>query len=103
VSETSHLFNLGAGDGESSEDSTDISAILHGDDSQLVFLVDPDEERFCGVVEDSSAFWPVTVKSAGFKEAITLFEEEVICNELVSLLVGHGAKRVEGSSELTFK
>ena len=103
MGETSDLLNLSAGIRESGEDGSDISSILHGNDSELVLLVDPDEERFCGVVEDASALGPVTVKSTSLKEAITLLEQEVVSNELVSLLVGHGAKRVEGSSELTVK
>jgi hypothetical protein len=45
---------------------------LHGDDSELVLLVDPDEEGLGVVVEDASAAWPVTVEVAGLKESIAL-------------------------------
>ena len=89
MGETSDLFNLSAGVRESSEDGSNISAILHGNNSELVLLIDPDEERFCGVVEDSSALGPVTVKSTSLKETITLLKEEVVSNELVSLNIGH--------------
>lgn len=37
------------------------SALLHGDDAQVVFLVDPDEESLVGVVVDAAGFGPVAV------------------------------------------
>ena len=54
------------------EDLTDIGAVLHRDDSQLVLLVDPDQEGLGVVVENTSAVRPVAVEVAGFKEAIAL-------------------------------
>ena len=33
----------------------DVTALLHGDDPELVLLVDPHEERLLGVVEDATA------------------------------------------------
>ena len=69
----------------------------------MVFLVDPDEEGFLVVVEDSSSFWPVSVEVAGIEEAVTLFEEEMIVNKLLLLLWSHGPKRVEGSGKFTLE
>jgi hypothetical protein len=40
-------------------------------------------------VENASAFGPVTVKTAGFKETVALFEQEVIIDQLLLLLRGH--------------
>jgi hypothetical protein len=45
---------------------------LHGDDSELVLLVDPDEESLGVVVEDASAGWPVSVEVAGLEESVAL-------------------------------
>ena len=39
--------------GEALEDALDVAALLHGDDPELVLLVDPDEEGLLGVVEDA--------------------------------------------------
>jgi hypothetical protein len=55
---------VGGGSAQSLEDSSDISALLHGDDSQLILFVDPDEEGLGVVVEDTSARRPVSVESA---------------------------------------
>ena len=101
MGETSDLFNLSACVRESGEDSSDISSILHGNNSELVLLIDPDEERFGSVVENASALGPLTVKSASLKEAVTLLEKEVVSDELVSLFVTHGTKRVKSSSKFS--
>jgi len=52
---------------------------LHGDDSELILLVDPDQESLGVVVEDTSARWPVSVEVASLKESVTLpiFEKTV--------------------------
>ena len=46
--------------GEPVEHSPHVPTILHGDDSKLVLLVDPGEESFVFVMEDSSSFGPVS-------------------------------------------
>ena len=103
MSELSNLLNLCSGCGKSSENSTDISTLLHRNDSQLVLLIDPDEESLFVVVEDTSAFRPVSVKTTSIKESISFLEEEVISNQLLLLFWSHGSKRVESTSKLTFK
>ena len=72
VGELGDLLDGGGGSGETVEDGTDVSTLLHGDDSELVLFVDPDEEGLLIVVEDSSAIWPVTVETAGGEVLITL-------------------------------
>ena len=64
MGEFSLLLNGGSGTGESLEDSSDISTRLHGDDTELILLIDPDEEGLVVVVEDTSAIGPVTVETA---------------------------------------
>jgi len=83
--ELSYSLNVGASFGESSEDSSNISSILHGDDSELVFFIDPDEESLLIVMEDASALWPFSVEITSLQESVSLFKEEVIVNELLSL------------------
>ena len=48
-------FNLGGGSAESVEDLNNSSSLLHGDDSKLIFFVDPDKEGLGIVMEDTSA------------------------------------------------
>ena len=71
VGELSDCLDSGSSTGKTIEDSMDVSAWLHRDDSELILLIDPDKEGLVIVVENSSARWPVTVKSASFEEAVT--------------------------------
>jgi len=72
VGETGDCLNSLGGTRETVEDGTDVSTLLHGDDTELILFVNPDEESLGGVVEDASALWPVAVKAASFQETITL-------------------------------
>jgi hypothetical protein len=67
----------------------------------LIFLVDPGQESLVGVVENTSAFGPVTVKAARLEETVSLFKEEVIVNQLLLLFCSHRSERVISSSKLT--
>jgi len=79
------FLNLSSSNRESSEDSKDIGSWLHGDNSELILFVNPDQESFILVVEDTSSRWPVSVETARLKESVSFFEEEVIGNQLLSL------------------
>jgi len=94
VGEFSFGLNDVGGISESLEDSLDIGALLHGDDSKLILLINPDEEVLGGVVEDTSSFWPVSLESSGFKEFISTLEKEMIGDKLFLLGFGHSLKRV---------
>ena len=72
VGELGDLLDGGGGAGKTSEDLSDVSAWLHGDDSELILFIDPDEEGLVVVVEDSSAGWPVTVETAGSEVLVAL-------------------------------
>ena len=72
VSECANLLDDGGGSAESVEDFLDTSTLLHGDDSKLIFFVDPDEESLGIIVEDTSTRWPVSVQVACFKESVSL-------------------------------
>jgi len=63
VSELAVLFNLRSSSTESLENGFDVSTWLHGNDSQLILLVDPDEESLSIVMENTSARWPVSIEA----------------------------------------
>ena len=103
MSELSNLFDLPCCSCKSSENCSDVGTLLHGDDPELVLFIDPNKEGLLVVVENTSALWPVAVETTGIEEAITLFEQEVIVNQLLLLLWSHGSKRVEGTGKLSFE
>jgi hypothetical protein len=53
---------------------------LHGNDSKLVFFVDPDKECLIVVVEDATSFGPVVFQTTRFEIFVTTFEEEMVSN-----------------------
>jgi len=103
VGELSDLLDLGSGNRESLEDLADVGAWLHGDDSKLILLVDPDEEGLVVIVEDTTGLWPFTLETARLKVLVTSLEEEVISDELLLLGVSHGSQRVVFTLELAIE
>jgi hypothetical protein len=94
VGEFSFGLNLVGGISESLENLLDVGTLLHGNNSELILLVDPDKESLGVVVEDTSSLWPVSLETAGFKIFITTLEKEMISDELVLLSWGHLWERV---------
>ena len=74
VSELGHGLDVGGSTSETFEDGTNVGARLHGDDTELILLVDPDEESLGVVVEDTTAAGPVAVQATSLEEAVTLPE-----------------------------
>jgi len=72
VSEFGDFLNSLGSSAESVEDLLDTSSFLHRDDSELIFFIDPNEERLGVIVEDTSTGWPVSVQVACFKEPVSL-------------------------------
>ena len=103
VGEFSLLLNFSGSACKSTENSTDISTLLHRDNTELIFFVDPSEESLGIVVEDTSAFRPVTVKTTSLEETVTLLEQEVVVNQLLLLLRSHRAKRIISSLKVTLE
>ena len=60
----------------------------------MIFLVDPDEESLILVVEDTSTVGPVSIQTYSLEESVSLLEEEVIVNELLSLLLSQLVQRI---------
>ena len=75
VGELDDLLDGGGTTREALEDLAEVGTLLHGDDAELVLLVDPDQEGLVSVVEDTTAVGPVTVQTAGLKEAVALSKQ----------------------------
>ena len=101
MSELSNFLDFRGGTGKPTENGTDISTLLHGDDSELVLLVHPSKESLLIVVEDTATLGPVTVEATSFQETVTLLEKEVIVDKLLLLGWGHRLKGVVGSFKIT--
>ena len=101
VGELSLLLNLSSSDGEALEHLTDVGAVLHGDDTELILLIDPDEESLGVVVEDTTSLGPFTLETGTLKILVTTLEKEVVRNKLLLLALGHGGERVVLTLELT--
>jgi len=57
---------------ESIENFNNTGSILHGNNSKLIFFIDPDEESLGFIVEDTSTGWPVSVEIASSQESVSL-------------------------------
>ena len=90
VGEFSFLFDLTGGGGKSLEDLEDVGSLLHGDDSELILLINPHEEGLGIVMEDTSVFGPLSLKSSGLEIFVSTLEKEMIGDKLFLLGIGHG-------------
>merc|ERR1719370_228437 len=89
---------------ESCEYGLHVTALFHGDDSGVIFFVDPDQEVFLVVVEDTSTIWPVTSHTSGGQKRGNWFvEQEVIVDELILLGISHALERVVLASKVGWK
>merc|ERR1719402_2009374 len=61
-----------------------ISSLLHGDDAELILLVDPDEEGLLPVVEDATTLRPVALHTSHLQVPVSGDEEEVVVNQLLA-------------------
>ena len=81
MSEGKCLLDVGGSTAEAVEDLLNASTRLHGDDTKLVFFIDPDEERLGVIVENASTGRPVAVQITGLQESIALLEKEMVVNQ----------------------
>jgi hypothetical protein len=91
VSKFGFFLDSGGSNSKSRENSTNVSTLLHRYDSKLILFVNPDQESLFLVVEDSSASWPVSVESTRLQESVSLFEQEVIGDQLFLIFFSHGS------------
>lgn len=86
----------------SGENGFDVTVFLHGNDSDVVLFVDPDEKIFSAVVPDTSGIWPVSSHTGGEQEwGDWLVEQEVVVDELVLFSLSHFFQWVVFTGELT--
>ena len=71
-----HLFDFLRRLSKTCEYLSDVSALLHRNNSELVFLIDPNKESLVIVVEDATTLRPVPVETGGLQEAVSLLEKE---------------------------
>lgn len=89
--------------GESIEDLSDISSLLHGDNSEMVLFVQPDQEGLVVVVEDTSGFRPLPIETCCFKVLVAFLEQEMIISHLFLLLGSEFTQLVVCSLEISLK
>jgi len=101
IGEFSFLLDVSGGGGKSLEDLEDVGSLLHGDDSELILLINPHEEGLGIVVEDTSVFGPLSLKSSRLEIFVSTLEEEMIGDELFLLGLGHGLEGVVFTLKIT--
>merc|ERR1719490_352927 len=89
--------------GKPGEDLLHISSLLHGDDAELILLVDPDEESLLLVVEDATTLRPVTLHTSNGQVPVSGDEEEMVVNELLADLLVHASQRVVVSGKVRWE
>merc|ERR1719481_1377617 len=85
------------------KDSPDISTHLHGDNTELIFLIDPGEEGLVLVVEDSATLRPVTLHASNLEVGVAGDKEEVVVDQLLPHLLVHASERVVGASKVALQ
>lgn len=63
---------------ESIEDFFDSSSLLHRNNSELILLIDPDEESLGLVMEDTTTRGPVSVEITSFKEPVSFSKRKML-------------------------
>merc|ERR1719290_637067 len=87
---------------KAAEDSLHVAALLHGDDTDVIFFVHPHKEVLLVVVPDAATLGPVTSASGGCEEhAGGLLKQEVVVDELLHGLVVHGGQGVVLARQVT--
>jgi hypothetical protein len=74
VRESGNLFDVSASSGKTIKYSLKVCAILHGNDSKLIFLIDPYKESLILIVENTSSVGPISIESYSFEESVSLFK-----------------------------
>jgi hypothetical protein len=103
VREFANCLNVSSGSRKSIENLSNSSSWLHGYDSKLVFFVNPNEESLSVIMEDTSTRWPVSVEVTCLQESISLFEKEMVINQLLLNLFVHAIEWVEGTFKISSK
>merc|ERR1712114_49156 len=87
--------------GESFKDTSDISSHLHGDDTELIFLIDPDKEGLLVIVEDTATLGPISLHASNSQVSVSGHKEEVVINQLLADGLFHSSEWVILSSKFS--
>merc|ERR1711936_1349963 len=86
--------------GKPGEDLLHISTLLHGNDTELILLVDPDKEGLVPVVEDATSLRPVTLHAGNSQVPVSRHKQEMVVNKLLANPLVHSSQGVVLSSKV---
>merc|ERR1712183_1065139 len=85
------------------KDGPNVSSFLHGDNTELIFLIDPGQEGLVLVVEDPAPLWPITLHASDLKVGVARHKEEVVVDQLLPHLLVHAGEREVGASKVALQ
>lgn len=94
------LFNLSDSVDHAPVNAAQVTALLHGDDSQVIFFVHPDQECLVIIVVNTTSSWPVAACVRSLKETVSFLEEEVVINKLLLHFLTHASEWVIGTLQI---
>lgn len=103
VAEWNTLFDVIDSRGEATEDLSEITTHLHGDEAEMILFIAPDQESLVLVVVDTTSSGPEAASVGSLQEAVTFLEEEMVINELLLDFLGHASEWEVGTLEFTFE
>merc|ERR1719430_259979 len=86
--------------GKSIKHCPHIPSFLHGDNPQLVLLVDPVEEGLVHIVEDTPALRPVPLHPSNLQIRVTRHEQKMIIHQLLPHFLVHPSEREVGTCKV---
>lgn len=103
VREGNTLFNVVDSGHQPLVNLLQVTAHLHGDETEVVLLIAPHQEGLVLIVVDTTARGPEAASVGCLQETVTLLEQEVVIDELLLGLLGHASQGVEGTLEFTLE
>jgi len=89
---------------EPAEDFLDVSTLLHTDNTEMILLINPDQEALLIVMPDTTGIRPVTCHTSAAQQGRHgLVKQEVISNELILLSVCHLREGIVLALEFSIK
>merc|ERR1719495_1184660 len=82
------------------KDSINIATLLHGNDTELILFIDPDQESLGSIVEDTTTLRPVSLHTSNSQISVTRNKEEMVINELLADRLRHASQWVVFSSKI---
>merc|ERR1719317_1226201 len=80
-----------------------LSSHLHGDDTELIFLIDPDKEGLLFIVEDTTTLGPISLHTSNSQVSVSRHKEEVVINQLLADIFLHACKRIVLASKISWE